>query len=287
MFEEIFCKSLPIISIARKNHFIRKGCFMLIVLLLVVAGFGQFCPTPHFFDTSSYSAGPGYPSPSVSVSCTAGKRNNCVLIFWISIFLETGTVTVTSNDIPPYNFVQMTPNNLVAQNIQFSFTNNPSYQSSPKSIVNVLGQLGLTITGLHVYGPTEGFQPAAQALGDPVHNQLVDTCGGHTGPQGEYHNHKLVNSSYCFPQTLDGIIGFAQDGYPIMANSGYFYKSGYTLDAGQNPTSEVWAKYSFTRSGPDVLDECNGRKLSSHPNYDYAYYITEGKYEWSLCMRCS
>lgn len=103
------------------------------------------CPTANFASVSSFSAGPGYPAPSMSVACSSGQ------------------VTVSSNNIPPFTFVAKTPNGLSSQTFTLTFPQNPTFQSPPTTIVNVLGTLGVTTTGLSIFGPTEGPTPAAEA----------------------------------------------------------------------------------------------------------------------------
>jgi hypothetical protein len=56
--------------------------------------------------------------------------------------------------------------------------------------------------------------PASEAYGDPNSNGLLDTCGGHTGPGGTYHNHVLYATASCFPAGIvESVIGFAKDGF--------------------------------------------------------------------------
>lgn len=111
-----------------------------------------------------------------------------------------------------------------------TMNSSPTYFSSPTTIVNVLGVLGVSSTGLYIYGPTEGNFPANQAYGDPVANGILDYCGGHTAQNGDYHFHTIYNKTECFPNPLvNDVVGFAKDGFPILANPGYYYKSGYTL----------------------------------------------------------
>ena len=48
--------------------------------------------------------------------------------------------------------------------------------------------MGFTNTGLYIFGPTEAANPPNQAYGDPVYNNILDDCGGHTAL---HHNHYL------------------------------------------------------------------------------------------------
>jgi hypothetical protein len=122
---------------------------------------------------------------------------------------------------------------------------------------------------------TEGTVPTNEAYGDPAVNGLLDTCGGHTGPGGTYHNHVLNATASCFPAGIvENVVGFAKDGFPIMTSTAG-YRSGYVLKSGASGVSQVWSAYYYAPSAdPLVLDECNGRALMGDPNYSYAYYVT-------------
>ncbi len=127
---------------------------MIALFLFAVAATAATCPTRLFPSVSAFSAGASYPAPSMSVSCSATQA------------------TVTSNNIPPYTFVAKTPNPLTAQSFSLSFTLSPVEQSSPTTIVNILGVLGVTTTGIEIFGPVRGRRLIALSLNvffsDPV-----------------------------------------------------------------------------------------------------------------------
>jgi hypothetical protein len=77
-----------------------------------------------------------------------------------------------------------------------------------------MGTLAFTTTGLAIYGPTEAAIPADKPYGDPNYNGLLDTCGGHTGPSAEYHNHVLYTLAACNLNSR-AVLGYAIDGFPI------------------------------------------------------------------------
>ncbi|NDH46317.1 MAG: YHYH protein [Acidimicrobiia bacterium] len=219
------------------------------------------CPTMVFPDLSDV-AGPGgdYAMPSVAVECTDTE------------------LVVTSNGMPGYEFVEMTPNGLQEQNWEWRVALKPEVADEPTSIVDVLGPLGFTTTGLPIYGPTEGPMPEREAFGDPVYNGLLDDCGGHTGFNADYHNHALNAVASC---NLDSsfIIGYALDGFPIYNSVGCLdadctetavFVSGYDLTG--DPTSYSWKAYTYNADGKtNVLDECNGRV---GPDGTYRYHAT-------------
>ncbi len=219
------------------------------------------CPTALFPDLSGAAgAGAGYAKPSVQVSCSATE------------------LLVTSNGMPSYTFTPKTPNPLGTQSWSWHVPLHPTLAATNTSIVNRLGTLGFTVTGLPIYGPTEGPVPSTEAYGDPVYNGILDTCKGHTGPNKEYHNHALLDSSSC-GFGVSPVLGYALDGFPIYGPRGCLdaactqvvtFTSGYELTG--NPKTYSWKAYTYVaKSDPTVLDACNGRTL---PDGTYAYVAT-------------
>ena len=207
-------------------------------------------------------AGPGgeYAMPVVTVECTESE------------------LVVISNGMPGYEFVSMTPNGLEEQQWEWRVSLDPKVADVVTSIVDRLGAIGFTTTGLPIYGPTEGPMPEREAYGDPVYNGLLDSCGGHTGFNADYHNHALNTVAAC---NLDHsyIIGYALDGFPIYNSVGCLdlgctesavFVSGYDLTG--DPTSYSWRAYTYDAAGKtNVLDECNGR---IGPDGTYRYHAT-------------
>ena len=226
-----------------------------------VAAKSKVCPTAAFPDLSqSVGAGAGYAKPSISVSCSSTE------------------LKVVSNGMISFPFEQKTPNALAAQEWNWSVPLNPVKAKSVTSIKNVLGTLGFTVSGLPIYGPTEGPQPTAEAFGDPVYNKIMDTCGGHTGPSREYHHHAIFLVQQC-NLSKQVILGYALDGFPIYTTLGCLdkkctktalMKSGYAKTG--NPKTNSWSAYTFKVSkSSNVLDACNGR---TQPDGTYGYHAT-------------
>ena len=216
------------------------------------------CPTAVFPDlTAVIGAGEEYAMPEVSVECTDTE------------------LIVTSNGMPSYTFEPLTPNALAEQAWVWRVPLRPTVAASTTSIVDVLGTLGFTTTGLPIYGPTEGPQPTNEAFGDPIYNGILDTCGGHTGMSSDYHNHALYTDVYC-NLTSSFIIGYALDGFPIYNSVGCLdvdctetaqFVSGYDMTG--DPTSYSWKAYTYNSTGKtNVLDECNGR-IGADGTYRY------------------
>ena len=226
-----------------------------------VASISKACPTSAFPDLSkSAGAGVGYSKPSITVSCTSSE------------------LKVNSNGMISFAFVPKTPNSLTEQSWNWSVPLNPVKAKSTTSIKNVLGTLGFTVSGIPIYGPTEGQQPAAQAFGDPVYNKILDSCGGHTGPGREYHHHAILLQEQC-NLSKQTILGYALDGFPIYTTLGCLdkkctrtslMKSGYVKIG--DPTKNSWDAYTYKSSrATNVLDACNGR---TQPDGTYGYHVT-------------
>ena len=170
------------------------------------------CAADNFLNVSG-AAGPssGNLAPSLSASCSSTS------------------VTVQSNGIPTYQYVALTPNGLQAKSYTFTFPRLPS-QAASTTPVPLLGNVGVAVNGIPVYGVNEGPQPASDAYGDPIAAAILDECGSHSAQQGTFHNHKLVvkcllqsavsasqpwNNPDPSPDEASPIVGYAFDGFPI------------------------------------------------------------------------
>lgn len=208
------------------------------------------CPNDYLFPNVNALAGAGssYAKASVAVSCSGS------------------TLTMKSNGMISYNFVSKTPNGLKAQDYTWNITTTPKVASSTTSIENKLGTVGFTVSGIPVFGPMEGPVPPQEAFGDPVYNNLLDDCKGHTGYAADYHYHALLSTAAC--SLNETIVGFALDGFPIYSNPNNTYKSGYAMTG--NPRSNAWKAYTWSRGDANTLDACNGTTV----NGSYRYYTT-------------
>jgi hypothetical protein len=221
----------------------------------------KICPITSFPDLSkSVGAGASYAKPTISVTCSNTE------------------LKVSSNGMISFPFEQITPNSLSIQTWSWSVPLNPAKAKTVSSIKNIMGTLGFTVSGLPIYGPTEGQQPVAEAFGDPVYNKILDTCGGHTGPAREYHHHAITLVDKC-NLSKQTILGYALDGFPIYTTLGCLdkkctkstlMKSGYIKTG--NPVSNAWDAYTYKSSkSTSVLDACNGR---TQPDGTYGYHAT-------------
>ena len=199
--------------------------------------------------TQAAGAGSGYELPKVAVTC------------------GSDTLKMTSNGMISYAFVSKTPNGLKSQNFTWTITTKPKIAAQQTSIKTTMGTIAFTVTGIPVYGPMEGPVPTQEAFGDPVFNNILDTCGGHTGYNADYHYHTIYSVSDCSLQ--ETIVGYALDGFPIYSNPSYKWKSGYEKTG--NPKTNSWDAYTY-KGGTSTLDECNGQKQSDG---SYRYYVTQ------------
>ena len=145
-----------------------------------------------------------------------------------------------------FPFINKTPHTLSPQNLTVKFPRDPKIAAAPTKIVNQLGTMGITVSGLLFYGATEGPVPTESAWGDPYYNKMVDKCGGHAGPKNEYHYHVLLTIAICNLKNT-GIIAYAIDGFPVYGPTGYLnvkctkkgqMTSGYVQTG--DPQKNVW-----------------------------------------------
>jgi hypothetical protein len=220
---------------------------------VVVATASTECPTGAFL--SGLVANPAnraFPPPSVSVSCSDTQ------------------VVVRTNGIPTFPFVTRTPNSLRVQDLAFRFTLAPVEAPVPGALN--LGAIGIAIDGLPIYGP---FEAPFDGTAAPEVDGILDDCGGHAGPAGEYHVHA---TPACLPAdrmvTPGAVVGYALDGYPIVApvtcdddacTMTRTVRSGWV----QVSTDRiVWSRYAWQEGAGD-LDRCNGM---TGADGQYRYY---------------
>lgn len=240
-----------------------------------------------FAEVSSSNLNPEYDDPFLNVTWTSEN------------------ITVESNGIPTFEFIKTTPANLATQNHVWSIPIIPHPKATSEQ-VPLLGTVGFTTTGLPIFGPNEGAFP--HPYGDPTVNDILDYCHGHTARAGDYHFHSAPE---CLIEHPDGteehynIIGFALDGYPIVAHyssvldgagepilkdgetqfnwletSGYEPNKDYAENVilGDEISTYAWANYKYNPSLTGVtLDNGNGRELAAENllSLESGEYISE------------
>lgn len=202
--------------------------------------------------TTKGSANPTLADPESSATCT------------------NETVTVNSNGIPDYTYIQTSPGDPAAQELEFSFPANPTAASETTDIP-LLGAMAVAINGVPIYGPTEGTGGDVLSLAG-----ALSDCGSHNGPTG-FHMHLFGTSSttdcmYTPAEVSEGIqlVGYAFDGYPIYTGNDQ-YSSSWELTDPSLFATDTWAAHSYVAGSGD-LDECNGLTDSGG---NYAYYTTD------------
>ncbi|MEM7247738.1 MAG: YHYH protein [Acidobacteriota bacterium] len=231
-------------------------------LLLSMQALAQ-CPTEHFPTLSPHPANAAYPDPVLDVSCDAT------------------TLIIESNGIPGFEFVQVTPNGLRAQDWTFRIPLNPELPAEWTEIP-LLGTIGVGVNGLPAYGPNEGPHP--DPWGDPVHAGVLDDHFGHTARDGDYHFHAMLVETFHGTPDVPGepspIIGYASDGFPIHGPWGCVdldctevirFESGWEQTG--DPTTYAWDNHEYVeKPEPQYLDRCNGR---IGPDGTYRYHATD------------
>jgi hypothetical protein len=127
------------------------------------------------------------------------------------------TRTITTNDLPkdhttgifpiqqsdPAYQYDRNPNNIAGQSLTYSLTAYPA----AKTPSCMGGEVGVMTSGIALFS---GFDAGGRDAGAW---EVQDNCGGHPQRTHEYHYHTL---SSCFKDTsVQTVIGFALDGFPI------------------------------------------------------------------------
>ena len=113
-------------------------------------------------------------------------------------------------------------------NYQFTIKRNPTYLKSTTQTDS--GPIGVAINGVPLFDPST--QGRADSNGNRPHTLdagELDNCGGHSGRGDDYHYHiapkcLIKDLGIEHIETLKQPIGFAMDGFPILA-LGWFKKS--------------------------------------------------------------
>ncbi|MBP0001608.1 MAG: YHYH protein [Cyanobacteria bacterium SID2] len=137
------------------------------------------------------------------------------------------------------------PTAISPQNLQFSIPLTPTVDDTPTDVNSLpTGAIGIAINGVPFYGP---FNDSGQ---NAVDTEVFDFANGHPDAQGVYHYHQnpILLQQQIGGSSVNRIIGYAFDGYPIYGING---------EDGQPPTD---------------LDQFNGHE---GPDGTYHYHITE------------
>ncbi len=221
------------------------------------------CPVASFPAVTADPANTRWDAPRLAVSCTDRQ------------------VVVESNGIPPYEFQRTTPSDLREQNYAWRFPR-VAELADESTAIPLLGPIAIAVNGLPIYGPNEGERP--DPYGDPVHNDILDWCLGHTARRGDYHYHALIVQ--CLTAGHDAsapspVIAWAFDGFPIYGPNECTdractevaeVESGWRRTG--DPTTYAWDNHRYVEHQVSkALDPCNGHV---GPDGDYHYHATSG-----------
>ena len=204
------------------------------------------------------------------LSVSAVPENSAYVDPELSVACDGTTVTMNSNNIPNFEFVQITPADLQANQISYSFPQSPTLTGTTSEIP-LVGTTAVTVGGLAIFGPNEAPRDGYR---DPYLDNLLDFCGGHnTRPDCLYTTEEL--------STPGTIIGYSLDGFPILVP--YVYdSSGAVVEVNSswqynNPDLDnAWEANEYVVDSGD-LDQCNGLEDPNIPDfaYEYAYFATD------------
>ncbi len=180
------------------------------------------------------------------------------------------TIVVVGNAVPDYTYIGTSPGVPGGREVSFSIPATPTMADAVTD-VPYLGAAAVTLTGIPIYGPTEGTGGDVDSLPG-----IISACGSHMGPTG-FHTHKILTSTEtdCLftPEEVAAgpqLVGYAFDGFPIY--TGGDLTSSWQLTDQSLFASDTWAAHTYVEGSGD-LDRCNGR-LDADGNY--AYFTTEG-----------
>ena len=218
----------------------------------------------HFVDVSNFSHNGRYENPRLDVTC------------------DDDFITVRTNSIINYEYVQITPTDLAVRNKTYRIPRKPRLAAGERQRVPLLGPIGVAVNGIPIFSANESPR---HGWGDPMPRGILDFCNGHTA-RGFYHYHARPN---CLVVDKNGsvgqVLGYAFDGYPIVSpficmarncKAKIKLRSSYRLIDGA-PNANAWQANRY-EPGYGDLDACNGKKL---PGGGYAYFFTE-RFPYSL-----
>jgi hypothetical protein len=224
------------------------------------------CPTTRFLNVQPHPKNSAYPAPALSVTCDATS------------------FTIVSNGIPTFEFVQITPNALLAQNYRWTLPLSPTAGVSRS--VPLGGASAVAVDGLPIFGPTEAPRDGYR---DPYLDQILDTCNGHTAQRGDYHFHARPECLLTLTGSAPGtVLGYGMDGVPILspfvcvdsacATTRKVTSGWRVVDAN---VTNAWQKHGYV-AGVGDLDVCNGALTSDGT---YAYFATDNFPYFMGCYR--
>lgn len=212
----------------------------------------------------------------------------------IKIYEKDGKRVIESNGIPNHETGQFpnrqNPNSISAQKHVYTVPLNPKKNMLSTALKRQ--PFGIAINGVPLdpgtaecFGQARGQRPSGvcawsvEAIVGGLGQLGLDEHNAHVQPNGAYHYHGYPKGiERMFPITGDLIpIGYAADGFKIVAIKTEAYKPSYVLKSGVRPngpggsyTGKYTQDFEFSLGSGD-LDDCNGTMI----NGEYMYVITK------------
>ena len=232
-----------------------------------------------------------------SLDLTTGDTQVCS----VSVEFVDSDIVVRSTGIPNHDYESTLGCCASDQNSTWTIPIEPKLSDESPTYAPERGPIAFTVSGVAIYGPEEGPGGDAVAL-EYEHfiedRQQVDlgVCGGHSGPNGQYHYHYDSNCMHWHPDAegilgydleaiatsiISEVIGFALDGFPIYSSyenepvgETIEVTSSYRLKPGENGYNGI-DDYNYVK-GLGHLDECNGHfgPTPEAPDGIYHYHTT-------------
>jgi hypothetical protein len=292
-------------------------------------GGGDYCQDDSFGSgTTQTPMGSGAYTFTTALEACALSEQEAAICYGAShssnVSIDGTTRTITGNAIPNHD-VDLFPNTgnpnvISAQEISYSVTTSPSRNTSSSDARTP----GVALNGIkmepetaEVYSETAWRYEALTFNGrldsdttiTPMGSTLgLDCNSAHVQPTGEYHYHGVPAAIMPTTAAITQV-GWASDGYPILARYGYEtagdetsavveLAGSYTLQSGTRTALTAGeatppGEYDGTfvqdwvyDSSVGDLDECNGRAESitlDDQTFDYVYYLT---YSYPFMPRC-
>ena len=218
------------------------------------------------------------PEPVTELTCdekaalfvTRGSANADLADPEVSAVCDGDSLIVSSNGIPDYTYIETSPGQPAAGDLEFTLPASPTIAATPTA-VPALGSTAVALNGVPIYGPTEGQGGDVLSL-----TGALSACGSHNGPTG-FHMHLIgvTDETDCLftPAEVAAapqLVGYAFDGFPIYTGNDQ-YTSSWELTDETLFATDTWSAHSYVEGSGD-LDQCNGR---TDANGQYAYYTTD------------
>jgi hypothetical protein len=187
------------------------------------------------------------------------------------------TMIVETNNLPNYEVPGVTE----PQTYTWYIPLEPEMAEEPIELP-LLDAVAIGVDGIQIHGPNgapfDGYP-------DPVYEELLVFCGGHHAAQTLFHHHalpdclfeQLVENPDDLTQLVGVVVGYAFDGYPILAPylcTNEACTEVTELHSSWQRTQDVtnaWEANEYIEDSGD-LDQCNGMILEDG---SYAYFATD------------